>query len=165
MSQGTLDRPAMQELEDAIQKAIKKVGGTKENDICKYLPAKEGGYLHHFTLRKMKGESPDELKAMIQKYIHKVERPLRVAPKPRAARGSRKRRDQIALTRPMLERMLNVARLVGDKEMIAMLSPKRPVAAIRRELLKSIRDGRADQELWDAWKDACSMKQLEETAK
>lgn len=165
MSQGTLDRPALQELEDTIQKAIKKVGGKKENDICKYLPAKEGGYLHHFTLRKMKGESPDELKAMIQKYIHKVERPLRVAPKPRAARGSRKRRDQIALTRPMLERMLNVARLVGDKEMIAMLSPKRPAAAIRRELLKSVRDGRADQELWDAWKDACSMKQLEETSK
>lgn len=165
MDQGTLDRPKSFELEDTIQKAIKKVDGTKENDICKYLPAKEGGYLHHFTLRKMKNEAPEELISMIQKYIHKADRPLRVAPKPRAARGSRKRRDQVALTRPMLERMLNVARLVGDKEMIAMLSPKRPLAAIRRELLKSVRDGRADQELWDAWKDACSMKQFEETSK
>ncbi len=165
MDQGTLDRPKSFELEDAIQKAIKKVDGTKENDICKYLPAKEGGYLHHFTLRKMKNEAPEELISMIQTYIHKADRPSRVAPKPRAARGSRKRRDQVALTRPMLERMLNVARLVGDKEMIAMLSPKRPLAAIRRELLKSVRDGRADQELWDAWKDACSMKQFEETSK
>lgn len=161
MNQSTLDNPkAVQELEAVIQKAIKKVGGAKENDICKYIPAESGGYLHHFTLRKMKNESPSELSSLIQKFINKTEKPLRVAPKPRAARGSRKRRDQVALTRPMLERMLNVARLVGDKEMIAMLSPKRPKAAIKRELIKSIRNERADSDLWDSWKDICSAEDL-----
>lgn len=151
---------AIQELESVIQKAIKKVGGTKENDLCKYIPADGGGYLHHFTLKKMKNESPTELATLIQKFINKIEKPLRVAPKPRAARGSRKRPGSVALTRPMLERMLNVARLVGDKEMIAMLSPKRPKAAVKRELIKSIRADRADSDLWDAWKDICAASEL-----
>ena len=122
MSQSTISEPkATQELESIIQKAIKKVGGKKENDLCKYIPADGGGYLHHFTLRKMKNESPTELASLIQKFINKIEKPLRVAPKPRAARGSRTRGAGVALTRPMLERMLNVARLVGDKEMIGIL--------------------------------------------
>jgi len=161
MSQSTISEPkATQELESIIQKAIKKVGGKKENDLCKYIPADGGGYLHHFTLRKMKNESPTELASLIQKFINKIEKPLRVAPKPRAARGSRTRGAGVALTRPMLERMLNVARLVGDKEMIAMLSPKRPKAAIKRELIKSIREGKANSELWDSWKDVCAVEEF-----
>lgn len=161
MSQTTFSEPkTTQELESIIQKAVKKVGGKKENDLCKYIPADGGGYLHHFTLRKMKNEAPSELASLIQKFINKIEKPLRVAPKPRAARGSRNRGAGVALTRPMLERMLNVARLVGDKEMIAMLSPKRPKAAIKRDLIKSIREGKANLDLWDAWKDACAVEEF-----
>ncbi|NGX31359.1 MAG: hypothetical protein K940chlam8_00726 [Chlamydiae bacterium] len=160
MSQQTLTpQKTLQELEDIIQKAIKKVKGAKENDLCKYLPGDKGGYIHHFTMRKMKVQAPEKLKKMINERINDPSMPKRLAPRPRAARGSRKRRDQIVLTRPMLERILNVARLVGDKEMITMLSPKRPFATLKRDLIASIRQDQADMELWSAWQEATSSEE------
>ena len=59
----------LREIEDVIAKAIKKVNGRKENDLCKYLPMTSGGYMHHFTLRKMKTRQPHELSSMLEKYI------------------------------------------------------------------------------------------------
>lgn len=142
---------SLREIEDVIAKAIKKVGGRKENDLCKYLPMSTGGYMHHFTLRKMKSKQPGELGTIIEKFIINNEKPGVVAPKQRAARGSRKRKDQIAFTRMQLERMLNIARLAGDKEMVAVLSPKKSLATYKRELIASIRQGRAEPELWNGY--------------
>ncbi len=138
-------------LDQLIANAIEKVGGRKENDLCKYLPVPTGGYMHHFTLRKMKTEQPEQLFGLIEKFILKVEQPDRVTPKPRAARGSRKRRDQINLTKSDLERMLNIARIAGDKEMIAKLTPKKSLPQIKKDLISSIRQGRAEQELWNSY--------------
>ncbi len=156
MSHDTVEHKtkSLKEIEDVITKAIKKVGGRKENDLCRYLPMSTGGYMHHFTLRKMKSKQPHELSSLIEKFIINVDRPGTVAPKPRAARGSRKRRDQITFTRNQLERMLNIARLAGDKEMIAILSPKRSLATCKRELIASIRHGKVEQELWTAYNEA-----------
>lgn len=124
MSQATQGTKSLAEIEDLIDKAIKKVGGKKENDLCRFLPMNSGGYMHHFTLRKMKTKQPRELVDLIQKFIISSDRPTSVAPKQRAARGSRKRKDQYTFTRGQLERMLNIARLAGDKEMVSVLSPK-----------------------------------------
>ena len=141
----------LKELEDTISKAIKKVGAKKENELCKYLPMDCGGYMHHFTLRKMKYKKPSELASLIERFIIKAEKPIIVPPKPRAARGSRKRRDQLTFTRIQLERMLNIARLAGDKEIISVLSPKKSLASYKRELIQSIRQNRVDQELWNGY--------------
>lgn len=89
------------ELEDLIGKAIKKIGGKKENDLCRYLPMSSGGYMHHFTLRKMKTQVPEKLSEMIKKFITNSERPTTVAPKQRAARGSRKKKTISCLQRPI----------------------------------------------------------------
>ncbi|MDP4711203.1 MAG: hypothetical protein NWS63_08395, partial [Saprospiraceae bacterium] len=60
--QGVLEsKKSARDVEDVIAKAIKKIGGRKENELCKYLPMKSGGYMHHFTLRKMKNKQPQEL--------------------------------------------------------------------------------------------------------
>lgn len=142
---------ALEELESVIEKAIKKVGGTKENEICKYIPMTSGGYMHHFTLKKMKNRQPSELKVLIEKYIIKENSPVVISPKQRAARGSRKNRDNITFTKFQLERLLNIARLAGDKEMIAVLSPKKSLATCKRELIQSIRRGAIDQELWNQY--------------
>lgn len=142
------------EIEEVITKAIKKVGGRKENDLCKYLPVETGGYMHHFTLRKMRKKQPTELTDLIDRYIIKPEKPSVVKPKNRAARGSRKRKDQITFTKLQLERLLNIARLAGDKEMISVLSPKKSIATYKRELIQSIRNGSADQELWNGYIEA-----------
>jgi len=138
-------------LEKLINEAIKKVDGNKENDICRFLPMATGGYIHHFTMRKMKTESPEQLMALIKKHVTETDKPQSVPPKPRAARGSRKRRDQYLFTKTDLERMLNMARLAGDKEMVRKLTPKKDLRTIKRELIISIRHGRFDQDLWQAY--------------
>ena len=43
----------LHEIEDIIAKAIKKVGGSKENDLCRFIPMTSGGYMHHFTLKTL----------------------------------------------------------------------------------------------------------------
>jgi hypothetical protein len=149
----------LKEIEDVIAKAIKKVNGRKENDLCKYLPMTSGGYMHHFTLRKMKNRQPHELGTLIEKYIINSEKPSPVAPKQRAARGSRKRRDQITFTRIQLERMLNIARLAGDKEMVSVLAPKKSLATCKRELIASIRHGRVEPDLWNAYVESINVLQ------
>ena len=149
----------LEELEGVIAKAIKKVRGRKENDLCKYIPMDTGGYMHHFTLRKMKNKHPHVLSSMIEKFIIKAERPLVVPPKQRAARGSRKKKDQLAFSKLQLERLLNMARLSGDKEMIALLSPKKSLAQCKRELIQSIRSGSIDHELWTGYVEAVNAQQ------
>ena len=145
------------ELEDVIAVAIKKVGGSKENDLCKYIPMNSGGYMHHFTLKKMKSKDPSELSTMIEKF--KPTRPTVVAPKTRAARGSRKKRDALQFSRTQMDRLLNMARLAGDHEMISMLSPRKSVAAAKRELITSIRKSDINHELWNSYVEAVSAHQ------
>lgn len=150
---------SVKELEAIIEKAIKKVGGTKENDLCKYIPVSTGGYIHHFTLKKMKTKNPGEIASLIEKYIINVDKPTIIAPKQRAPRGSRKRRDHITFTKGQLDRLLNMARISGDKEMISVLSPKKSLATCKRELIQAIRQGTVDQELWNQYVEASSAHQ------
>jgi hypothetical protein len=149
----------IKDIEGVIVRAIKKVGARKENELCKYIPMNSGGYMHHFTLRKMKQKQPQELSSLLEKYIINMEKPSIVPPKPRAARGSRKRRDQITFTRLQLERMLNIARLAGDKEIISILSPKKSLATYKRELIQSIRQGKVEQELWNGYVESVNNQQ------
>ena len=62
----------LKEIEDVIAKAIKKVNGRKENDLCKYIPMSSGGYMHHFTLRKMKNRQPHELGSLIEANLRRL---------------------------------------------------------------------------------------------
>lgn len=135
-------------LDNLIAAAAKKISAKKENDICRYIPSATGGYIHHFTMRKMKTEAPEELHALVTKYIINASSPVQVSPKQRAARGSRKRRDQLLFTKHDIERMLNMARLAGDKDMVRKLTPKKDLRTVKRELIASIRHSRVDQELW-----------------
>lgn len=146
-------------LDQLIHHAIKKVGAKKENDICRYLPVSTGGYIHHFTMRKMKTEAPDQLQTLITKFIINPDKPNTVPPKQRAARGSRKRRDQFLFSKVDIERMLNMARLAGDKDMIRKLTPKKDLRTIKRELIASIRHGKVEQELWHFYVEAINHHQ------
>ncbi len=151
---------SLKETEEIIAKAIKKVGAKKENELCKYIPSDTGGYIHHFTLKKMKKKQPSELSDLIEKFIIKSERPLVVSPKKRAPRGSRKRKDHITFTRMQLERMLNIARLAGDKDIISVLSPKKSLPSIKREMIQSVRQGKVDQDLWNEYVESVNSNNL-----
>lgn len=146
------------QLENLIHTAVKKLGAKKENDICRYIPSSVGGYIHHFTMRKMKTEQPEQLAQMISKFIINVDKPSSVKPKPRAARGSRKRRDQFLFTKQDIERMLHMARTAGDKEMIRKLTPKKDLRSTKRELIASIRHGKVDQDLWTSYVETISIQ-------
>lgn len=143
------------DLDNLISKAISKVSAKKENDLCRYLPVSTGGYMHHFTFRKMKNEDPQVLAEMIVKHIlTNNDKPNMVPPKPRAARGSRKRRDAISFSKHDIERMLHMARMAGDKDMIRKLTPKKDLKTIKRELISSIRHGRIEPEYWNYYVEA-----------
>ena len=151
-----------QELEETIRKAVQKVNGSKENDICRYLPIPTGGYMHHFTMRKMKTEEPETLLSLIDRFINSVEKPESVTPKPRAARGSRKRRGGINFSRIELEKLLSLAKSLGDNEMINKLSPRKSLAAYRRDLIASIKVNEVDEKLWRNYVDAVAGASEEE---
>lgn len=145
------------QLENLILSAVKKLGAKKENDICRYIPSSTGGYIHHFTMRKMKTEAPEQLAQMISKFIINVDKPSSVKPKQRAARGSRKRRDQFLFSKQDIDRMLHMARLAGDKDMIRKLTPKKDLRTVKRELISSIRHGKVDQDLWTSYAESISL--------
>ena len=145
-----------QELEATIKKAREKIGASKESDICRYLPVSTGGYMHHFTFRKLKHEDPKLLIEEINKHVCNSKKLSKVAPKPRAARGSRKRRDQLTFTKHDLERMLQMARMAGDKEMIRKLTPRKDLRTVKRELISSIRHNRIEPDLWNCYVEGLS---------
>jgi hypothetical protein len=153
-------KEGLKEVEEVITKAIKKLGAKKENELCKYLPMKSGGYMHHFTLKKMKYKQPQELSAIIERFVVNSDKPVVIAPKQRAARGSRKRKDHMNFTRIQLERMLNIARLAGDKEIITILSPKKSLAGAKRELIQAIRHNKVEQELWNNYVESANAHQM-----
>ncbi len=155
------DMKVMQKLEDLIRKAVKRIDGKKENDICRYLPVTTGGYMHHFTMRKMKTEQPKKLTDMINQFILSSDKPSSVSPKARAARGSRKRRDGLSFTRMELERLLEMAKRIGDREMIVKLSPKKSLAAYKRDLIASIRNNEAHERLWRDYVEALAAAKAE----
>jgi len=147
------------ELENLITGAIKKVGGTKENDLCRYLPMVNGGYMHHFTLRKMKHQLPSRLGEMIKEFIIAPEKPVTVKPKQRAARGSRKKKGHVTLNDSDMERLLTLAREAGDKEMLKKLLPHKDLKVVKRELIRAIKENRVDQNLWLRFSEALSERQ------
>ncbi len=156
----TKSMKSAKDIEDVIVRAIKKVGANKENELCKYLPMKTGGYMHHFTLKKMKYKQPTELASIIERHVIQADRPVVIAPKQRAARGSRKRREHMNFSRTQLERMLNIARLAGDKEIITILSPRKSLASCKRELIQSIRHNKIEPELWNSYVEAAQAQQV-----
>ena len=149
----------IESLDGLILQAAKKIGAKKENDICRYLPSTTGGYIHHFTMRKMKTEAPEQLRELINKFIVGMDKPTNVRPKQRATRGSRKRNDQFLFTKQDIERVLHMARLTGDKDIIRKFTPKKDLRTIKRELISSIRHGRVEQDLWLYYIEAISASQ------
>src|SRR5262245_24354675 len=98
------------QLEQLIDIALKKVESKKENALCKFLPGPGGGYMHHFTLKKLKNSDPQQLFDLLQKFIINIPKPRPLDPKPRAPRGSRKKREVISFTRTDIEKVLDLAR-------------------------------------------------------
>lgn len=144
----TPNKTTEKQVEELIKQAVKKVNGKKENDICHYLPGDAEGYIHHFTMRKMKKEEPKKLADMLNKYILDPSKPKPLPPKRRAPRGTRKRPGQVLFSKTDIERLLQMARMAGDKELIRKLTPRQDLRLLKKELISSIRHNRVEEDLW-----------------
>ena len=102
-------------LEDLIQKALSKVNGKKERDLCRFLPCSRG-YMHHFMFRKMMQESPQQLFDLIQEYIIEPEKPQEIQLKPIE--------QQFNISEDEMDRMLHIARQAQDLDLIEKLKAK-----------------------------------------
>jgi len=140
-----------QPLTEMLSRAMHKIGSRGENELCKYLPGEGGGYLHHFTLRKMKTRNPSILRELLSKYILGPDKPVRLPHKRRAPRGSRRRAEGVALTRTDLERVMELVRRSGDQELMAKLNPQKNLSTIKRDLIRSIREGDVQADLWNLY--------------
>jgi len=149
---------ALEDFEAVIARAIKKVGARKENELCKYIPMTTGGYMHHFTLKKMKRRDPRELATLIEKFILNPTAPSSISPKQRAPRGSRKKKDFPHLNRTQIEQMIALARNANAREILALLTPKKSLAAIKKELIQSIKQERIDETLWANYTESVPLK-------
>lgn len=153
------------ELENLIETSIRKVGVTKENDLCRFLPGPKGGYMHHFTMRKLKNSNPEELFGLLQEFIIDKRQPLELDPRPRAPRGSRGYRDYFSISPNEIERVLQLAQTAGDDHLIAKFSPKRSLPILKKELIRHIKADRVKTELWEAFVESISARQQENSDK
>jgi DNA topoisomerase VI subunit B len=140
-------------IEQLVERAIKKVGAKKANDICRYIPGPKGGYIHHFSLKKICNEDPKQFVELVNKFILDCDHPKKQPPKPRAPRGSRKRKEPLSLSQQDLELLLTLARKSGAKDIVQKLTPRKNFRSIKRELIASIREDRIEEGLWRSYSD------------
>lgn len=111
-------------LEDLIQKALSKVNGKKERDLCRFLPCSRG-YMHHFTFKKMMHDNPQQLADLIKKYIIESEKPQEIQLKPiEQPYQTDKKMKQFNISEDEMDRMLHLARQAQDLDLIEKLKIK-----------------------------------------
>lgn len=148
------EKKPLQDLEDVIARALKKVGSHDEDEIRHYLPMPGGGYMHHFTWKKKKLESPQDLGRMIEESILKSSKPMIVEPKKRASKGPRKRLSSFGFTFQQVNKLIQTARQSGNEELVSLLSSQRSLKSCKKALIAAIRNHQVSSELWDAYVEA-----------
>lgn len=111
-------------LEDLIQKAISKIHGKNEKQLCRFLPALKG-YMHHFTFRKMMHENPQQLFDLIQKHVIEPDTPQEVQIQSigQSYQMNRKIR-RFVISEDEMDHILNIARRAQDLDLIEKLTSK-----------------------------------------
>jgi hypothetical protein len=110
MSITTQKEESQLRIEDYISKAMKKVGVTAPNQLCKFIPY-EGGHLHHFTMDKLKKKNQERLEEMLKTYIFDKNAPKPFPPKNRKPykRKSSAQQTQKPIDRHSLEGCIALA--------------------------------------------------------
>lgn len=149
-----MTKNAQQSLNAAIESALKKIRAKKEKEMCRYLPGPRGGYIHHFTFKKLKEKDPEKCLSLVEEFILNPPTPRELEPTPRAPRGLNRTNNQIKLPNEMVNRIIQIARESGDNSLLSKILAARPLNQVKRDLIRSIRENRANQELWEAYKEA-----------
>jgi hypothetical protein len=137
------------DLEECIERAIKKLNVKNELDLRHYLPHQDGR-LHHLTFAKLKNANPKELQMMIEMNILNKE-PVLIQGKPRTKKTI-KSGGEIKFNKSQLSRLIDILKKEGDIELISILSPHLSLSQIQKQLIESISAKTIDQELWDTYR-------------
>lgn len=148
-----LEKNPVEELNECIANAMKKLGVQKETDLSRYIPGQKG-YLHHFAFVKLKKTNPVELQQLIQEHILEKDSPelLSSAPKPGL---KMKRTVELTIKKSMINQLLNalkVSKVEGAEDLIAMLSPHQTLGQIQKLMHDMIRAKEVDVSLWETYK-------------
>ena len=136
----------MSEAEALVANALHKIGGKKEKDLCRFLPSETEGYMHHFTLQKIRKTKPEEFRSLLQEFILNPETPQKLEPKTRIRRNK-----SLSLNQTDLKLVLQLAQKTGDNYLLSKLGAKFSLPRIKKELIKSIRENRMEEELWQSY--------------
>lgn len=112
------------QLEDLIQKALSKIKGKNERDLCRFLPCFRG-YMHQFTFRKMMKEDPQQLCDLIKRYIMETEKPQEIQLKPiEQPCETNKKMKQFNISEKEMNRIHHIAKQAQDLDLIEKLKVK-----------------------------------------
>lgn len=136
-------------IERTLSEALQKIKGTSEKEICRYLPADTEGYMHHFTLRKMKKTEPAKLAELLHEHIIDHPSPTSIEPKQRI-----RRKKSLSINQSDLNLILKLAQKTGDQHLLAKLGSKISISHLKKELIKSIKANRIEEELWYSYSEA-----------
>lgn len=142
--QGTL-----KELEECISEAMSRVNAQKENDLCRYIPGSKG-HLHHFAFGKLKKTQPALLQKMIQEHILERDKPEHVSSNPRPSLMV-KRTVEVKFKRSQINRLVDILKNTGDKELIAMLSPHQTFGQVQKAMQDMVRAREVNHDLWTTY--------------
>lgn len=112
-------------LEYLIQKAILKVNGKNEASLCRFIPFKSGGYIHYFTLRKMKQQNPEKLYDLIQTHIIQPVNPQEIAVKSLELSPTYREKRLFTITETEMDRIITLAKQALDFELLKILQIKK----------------------------------------
>lgn len=150
------EEPKASETNTLITEALKKIQGKSEKDLCKFLPAETEGYMHHFTLKKLKNKNPEAFRSLIQEFIMAPSTPQPIDPKPRLRKNK-----ALSINSLDLRLILKLAHTTGDKYLLSKIGSKLSYTTLKRELINSIKENRVDGELWQSFAHAAANLQKE----
>ncbi len=147
-----IEKKRIDELNECIAAAMKKVGVQKEQDLRHYIPG-VNGQLHHLSFIKLRKTDPKELQRMVQKHILEKENPEALS-SPAMPALKVKRTVDLKIKKTMINQLVNAlkdSKIEGIEEVIAMLSPHQTMGQIQKLMLSMIRARKVDVNLWETY--------------
>ena len=142
-----------QTIETTITEALERTGVNKEYTLCRYLPSNDEGPMHHQTMRKMKKNNPEKLKELLRAFIINASSVKQLDSKPRIYRKSGKN-HAFNFDESTLKKIVQMAEEKGDEELLKQLRPKRSFTAVKKEFMRTVREDKIDEGLWENYKES-----------
>ncbi len=144
-----------QELENAINQALKKIGTQNQNDLSRYISTESGHCMHHFSFHKLKKQKPSELLSKIKTCILDPKEPTRLPPPPRNKR--RQSSSRAIFTKDELKRLMACAKEAGHEDLVDKIMPKvESLSSTKQRLRTCITNNDPDEEAWRSFVKMCS---------